>query len=296
MCRDENRDHLSQLLVMLQVNVSPRGRLESRWSVWPRSSIPAIGLAVSVVIWSAESQSSRHNTPSAISQWFSLLKSHLILGPSAASRLTNKLPWLTLSLSLLLFSSVIFHSPLLLFILLFHTDFHHVCSLPISCLSCAPVDVCIFHVCIYLSPRMVGLCFALEKTSIANFRFVLMVSRMSCFQLSDEFLFAELHLSSPISPQLHLSLPLLLLPPPPSEGEAQLVEQIIYSCLSPNSALYCGEMRDGKMERQRRARAVFLSHNCRRQKQMDDSFSLLGLLSSLNTLKNTKHIPCPNQL
>lgn len=102
MCCDENRDHLSQLLVVLQVNVSPRGRLESRWSVWPRSSIPAIGLAVSVVIWSAESQSSRHNTPSAISQWFSLLKSHLILGPSAASRLTNKLPWLTLSLSLTL--------------------------------------------------------------------------------------------------------------------------------------------------------------------------------------------------
>lgn len=47
--------------------------------------------------------------------------------------------------------------------------------------------------------------FALKKISIANFKFVLMVSYMNCFQLSDGFLFAALRLSSFISPPVCLS-------------------------------------------------------------------------------------------
>lgn len=90
-----------------------------------------------------------------------------------------------------------------------------------------------------------------------------MVSHMSCFQLSDEFLFAGLHLSCSISPPLRLfprfSSCLRRFP----GDEARLVEQIIYSCLSPDSALYRREMRDGKKKRRERGghAAVFLSCN-----------------------------------
>ena len=87
-----------------------------------------------------------------------------------------------------------------------------------------------------------------------------MVSHMSCFQLSDEFLFAGLHLSSSISPPLCLfsrfSVCLRRFP----GDEARLVEQIIYSCLSPNSALYRREMRDGKNRGKEEGTLLFSFH------------------------------------
>lgn len=129
----------------------------------------------------------------------------------------------------------------------------------------------------YTLTNCLSLCMALhvlhkkkKKISIVDFKFVLIVSHMSCFQLSDEFLFAQLHLSSSISPPLRLSLTF----PSASTSlwrKAQLVELIIYSCLSPNSAPYRREK-----ERKTRAEAVFLSCSCGRQKRLDDSFNLQG--------------------
>lgn len=72
-------------------------------------------------------------------------------------------------------------------------------------------------------------CFALKKISVARFKSVPMVRYMSCFQLSDGLLFALVHLSASISPPARLPLAPLL----PGEN-AQLMENIIYSCLSPN--------------------------------------------------------------
>lgn len=76
---------------------------------------------------------------------------------------------------------------------------------------------------------LIQTCLTLKKFSGAHFKSVLMVHYMSCFQLSDGLLFALVHLSASISPPAHLPLA----PPLPGEN-AQLVENIIYSCLSPN--------------------------------------------------------------
>lgn len=55
-----------------------------------------------------------------------------------------------------------------------------------------------------------------------------MLRYMSCVQLSDGLLFALVHLSASVSPPARLPLT----PPPPGEN-AQLMENRIYSCLSP---------------------------------------------------------------
>lgn len=105
-------------------------------------------------------------------------------------------------------------SSLLSFTFAFYPAFHTWSRLlTASYLSALYVYVCVswpFRVrAVYiqntcLSLRSLRPRFAWKKISIADFKFVLMVSHMSCFQLSDEFLFAELHLSSSISPQLGL--------------------------------------------------------------------------------------------
>lgn len=127
-----------------------------------------------------------------------------------------------------------------------------ICGLTFKCACMQPTG---------LSSCVVIPWFLQTNTSVASFKSVAMVGHLSCFELSAEVSFAELHLST--------ASPLRLSFTSRCEAEAQ----IIYSCLSPNSAPNHREMRDGKIERKRRARAVLLSCNCRRQKQMDDSFS-----------------------
>lgn len=110
-------------------------------------------------------------------------------------------------------------------------------------------DAKVLRGCICLSHTVTALlaqtCFALKKISVAHFKSAPMVRCMSCFQLSDGLLFALVHLSASISPPARLPLTPLL----PGEN-AQLMEKIIYSCLSPNPrACAAGKWRGGGGER-----------------------------------------------
>lgn len=119
---------------------------------------------------------------------------------------------------------------------------------------------------------------------MADFKFVLIVSHMSRFQLSDEFLFAQLHLSSSISPPLRLSLTF----PSASPSlwrKARLVELIIYSCLSPNSALYRRE------KRERRGQGLFSFHVAAEDRSEWMTAPARGGLGSQNTLRRYVHVP-----
>lgn len=113
-----------------------------------------------------------------------------------------------------------------------------------------------------ITALLVQACFALKKISVSRFKSVPMLRYMSCFQLSDGPLFALVHLSASISPPARLPLAPLL----PGEN-AQLMENIIYSCLSPNPRACAAGKRGGRTESKRRA----FMH--RRQEAEDDSSS-----------------------
>lgn len=148
------------------------------------------------------------------------------------------------------------------------------------------LSMCVdLYKCICLSPCTLIICFELKL--FADFKHVPMVSHVSCFQLSDEFLFAELRLSNAVSPPLCLS-------PAPAPAStffcrAGLVEQITYSFLSRRSLPVPGGTREMEKHRERRRHKAFLlSCNGTGWKQMDGRFSEQNH-GSPNTLSLTRN-------
>lgn len=94
------------------------------------------------------------------------------------------------------------------------------------------------------------------------------------------------------APSLRRSVSSLASPPASAVfpgDEARLVEQIIYSCLSPDSALYRREMRDGKNWGKEEGTLLFSFHVMQKTEANGWQLQLARSLSSLNMLQHTKH-------